>query len=216
MILRSTKKFFHKTFQSVRSFLSGGAGYQKLPKENTTPLFDPYSHGNYVNAACSQASHSELDKFHAEFPDDKNRRGRKKTVSSLDVKKQEKEFPTTNNTVTNRYMEGRREDHGSKTGGTGARPERRGDPVEESNGVRDRRSFLVAKKMKELEVIDVGNMDHVTDIEEVLHYYSLLTCPAYLDIIDKFFMQMYAEFLGINATLKSSHSSKPGQWTIQG
>ncbi|KAK8682867.1 hypothetical protein V6N13_038948 [Hibiscus sabdariffa] len=61
---------------------------------------------------------------------------------------------------------------------------------------REARSSLVAQRLKELEMIDVSNVDHVLDIQEVLHYYSRLTCPTYLDIVDKFFMEMYAEVFG--------------------
>ncbi|PIN05904.1 hypothetical protein CDL12_21550 [Handroanthus impetiginosus] len=71
-------------------------------------------------------------------------------------------------------------------------------------------SFLaaeaLAQKMKELEMMDVNDMDHVLDIEEVLHYYSRLTCPAYQEIIDKFFIDMYSEF-NIREPLKSVNSS---------
>ena len=48
-------------------------------------------------------------------------------------------------------------------------------------------------------MMDIINVDHVLDIE-VLYYYSRLTCPAYLDIVDKFFMDMYAEFFGTTST----------------
>ncbi|GAB4830440.1 hypothetical protein Ancab_020078 [Ancistrocladus abbreviatus] len=39
-----------------------------------------------------------------------------------------------------------------------------------------------------------GNSDenHVLDIEEVLHYCSRLTCPAYCDIVDRFFTVILA------------------------
>ncbi|KAJ1393511.1 hypothetical protein SESBI_34874 [Sesbania bispinosa] len=53
---------------------------------------------------------------------------------------------------------------------------------------------MVEKKLRELEMLDMSNVDYVLDIEEVLHYYSRLTCPAYLEIVDKFFMEMYSEF----------------------
>jgi hypothetical protein len=64
----------------------------------------------------------------------------------------------------------------------------------------------VAQKLKELEMMDVSNVEHVLDVEEVLHYYSRLTCPAYLDIVDKFFMDMYAEFIAPPANPRSVNS----------
>ncbi|KAI3802917.1 hypothetical protein L1987_31064 [Smallanthus sonchifolius] len=51
---------------------------------------------------------------------------------------------------------------------------------------------LVTRKLKELEMMDRNNIDLVLDIEEVLHYYSRLTCPVYRDIIEKFFVEMYS------------------------
>ncbi|GFZ11794.1 hypothetical protein Acr_23g0001790 [Actinidia rufa] len=55
-------------------------------------------------------------------------------------------------------------------------------------------NYVLAQKMKELEMMELTEVDHVLDIEEVLHYYSCLKCPAYLDIVDKFFIDMYSEF----------------------
>lgn len=55
------------------------------------------------------------------------------------------------------------------------------------------RNCLVERKLRELEMMDMGDVEYVLDIEEVLHYYSKLTCPAYLEIVDDFFMQMYSE-----------------------
>ncbi|KAF5742968.1 hypothetical protein HS088_TW09G01030 [Tripterygium wilfordii] len=56
------------------------------------------------------------------------------------------------------------------------------------------RSCLVAEKLKELEMIDNSNVDHLEDIEELLHYHARLTCPAYRHIVDNFFFDIYSEF----------------------
>ncbi|OMO66742.1 Helicase-like, DEXD box c2 type [Corchorus olitorius] len=55
-------------------------------------------------------------------------------------------------------------------------------------------SNALAQKMKELEMMDVGDMEHVLDVEEALHYYSRLKSPVYLSIVDRFFTDMYSEF----------------------
>ncbi|KAK8584801.1 hypothetical protein V6N13_138747 [Hibiscus sabdariffa] len=55
-------------------------------------------------------------------------------------------------------------------------------------------SYALAQKMKELEMMDVGDMEHELDVEEALHYYSRLKSPVYLSIVDRFFMDMYTEF----------------------
>ncbi|KAE8735398.1 hypothetical protein F3Y22_tig00000340pilonHSYRG00327 [Hibiscus syriacus] len=69
----------------------------------------------------------------------------------------------------------------------------------EGSGSSDRRrdeSSLMARRLKELEMMDMSNVDHVIDIQEILYYYSRLTCPTYLEIVDKFFMEIYAEIFG--------------------
>ncbi|KAE8652951.1 hypothetical protein Csa_017733 [Cucumis sativus] len=69
-----------------------------------------------------------------------------------------------------------------------------------------RRMCLVAKNMKELEKLDARNVDHALDIEEILHYYSRLTSPTFLEIVDKFFVDIFTEFSAIS-------SSQPTQLT---
>ncbi|KAK4774984.1 hypothetical protein SAY86_009919 [Trapa natans] len=185
MILRSTRKFFIKTFGAVRSFISGiGADYRKLPKDSN-------SCSNY-GKAYSQGSHSELDKFYAEFSDlwdaekMKKARGKKKKKkkSGLHLKGAEEEVRSNNNAMISHHIEGRRED----------------DP---SSG-RSKKRQLIAKKLKELEMVDASNIDHVLDIEEFWHYYSLLTCQVYEDIVDNFFMEINADLAGENTALGSS------------
>ncbi|XP_045789156.1 uncharacterized protein LOC123884173 [Trifolium pratense] len=61
-----------------------------------------------------------------------------------------------------------------------------------SNDMKERR-YMVEEKLKELEMLDISNVDYVMDIEEVLHYYSRLTCPTYVEIVDRFFMEMYSD-----------------------
>ncbi|XP_021903256.1 uncharacterized protein LOC110818629 [Carica papaya] len=80
------------------------------------------------------------------------------------------------------------------------------------NGDDDRgRRCLVLQKLRELKMIWRSDVDYVLDIEEVLHYYSRLTCPAYLDIIDKFFMEIYPEFFRLQQPLTPTtiNCSKP-------
>ncbi|XP_047963331.1 uncharacterized protein LOC125207873 [Salvia hispanica] len=53
---------------------------------------------------------------------------------------------------------------------------------------------VLAQKMIDLEMTDSSDIDQAVDVEEVLHYYSRLTCPAYVEIVDDFLMDMYSEF----------------------
>ncbi|KAJ4893750.1 Uncharacterized protein Rs2_20544 [Raphanus sativus] len=48
------------------------------------------------------------------------------------------------------------------------------------------------KKIKEMYVIDTGDIEQALDVEEALHYYSRLRSPVYLNIVDKFFNDLYA------------------------
>jgi len=53
---------------------------------------------------------------------------------------------------------------------------------------------VLAQKMKELDMMDSGDLEHVLDIEEALHYYSRLKSPVYLDIVDRFFIDINSDF----------------------
>ncbi|KAK1437547.1 hypothetical protein QVD17_03341 [Tagetes erecta] len=64
-----------------------------------------------------------------------------------------------------------------------------------SSKEREEKRCFVKKKLKELETFDKNNVDHVHDIQEVLHLYSRLTCPIYCEIVEKFFAEMYSEVL---------------------
>uniref|UniRef100_A0A1J3JG05 OVATE domain-containing protein n=1 Tax=Noccaea caerulescens TaxID=107243 RepID=A0A1J3JG05_NOCCA len=48
------------------------------------------------------------------------------------------------------------------------------------------------KKIKEMYMIETGDIEQALDVEEALHYYSLLRSPEYLNIVDKFFNDLYS------------------------
>ncbi|KAI4387020.1 hypothetical protein MLD38_004887 [Melastoma candidum] len=52
----------------------------------------------------------------------------------------------------------------------------------------------IAQKMKEMGFMDSADFDWILDLEEALHCYSLLTCPFYLDIVHRFFLEIYSDF----------------------
>ncbi|MCD7446869.1 hypothetical protein HAX54_017931 [Datura stramonium] len=66
---------------------------------------------------------------------------------------------------------------------------------------------ILAQKMKELEMMDEEDLDQMLDIKEVLYYYSHLKCPVYLDIVDRYFTDMYNElslpqtFINVNSSI---------------
>ncbi|CAK9174608.1 unnamed protein product [Ilex paraguariensis] len=174
-----TKNFVHKALQNLKSFLFGGS--QKLLRSHPlNPLF-----------GCNNSSKmQELNNFYREFsaqweadPDEamkRNKMTRVEDASSGSFKN------NAELSVVKKTQERGKEE---KTGGY--HEEQRREPCSPSaNGG----GHVLAQKMKELEKMDVDDVDHALDIEEVLHYYSRLTSPIYLDIVDNFFEDMHSEF----------------------
>ncbi|KAL1199432.1 hypothetical protein V5N11_022964 [Cardamine amara subsp. amara] len=48
------------------------------------------------------------------------------------------------------------------------------------------------KKIKKMYMIETGDIEQTLDVEEALHYYSLLKSPVYINIVDKFFTDLYS------------------------
>ncbi|KDP33670.1 hypothetical protein JCGZ_07241 [Jatropha curcas] len=214
MLLKSsfsnTKKFFQKTLQSFKSFFSGSS-YEKMPK--TLSPYNPYSN------VQTRFNKNDLDNFYTDFSDrwdtDKGKemnKGNKKKIEQprpSSPAKQEKS-DGLNGSFMKFSKKSPVKTYISNNKGKGFQRGKR--LVENSSNYSvkdDGRSFLVAQKLRELEMMDVSNVDHVLDIEEILHYYSRLTCPAYLDIVDNFFMEMYAEIFVQPAGTPRSVNSKP-------
>lgn len=210
MLLRksisNTKKFFQKTLKNFMSFFSATDHYERIPK---TPLYNPKSF-NTVDAEMDiQASYKELDKFYTDFPP--KRRSEKKNIMTPSPMKQEKEVlngsfmkltkPSYEKSNKDQIIPGRETPQYSK--------QKRQEDLDSLT--REEKICFLLEKLKELEMMDMSNVDHLLDIEEVLHYYSRLTCPAYIDIVDKFFMEMYAEFFSSSSNPPSHHhpSSTP-------
>ncbi|KAL4563931.1 hypothetical protein LXL04_027980 [Taraxacum kok-saghyz] len=57
----------------------------------------------------------------------------------------------------------------------------------------DEKRCLVTRRLKELELLDGQNGDHVLDIQEILHYYPRLTSHAYRELVENFCMDIYSE-----------------------
>ncbi|XP_050218876.1 uncharacterized protein LOC126669452 [Mercurialis annua] len=207
--ISTTKKLFQKTLNNFKSLFSSDS-YQRIPKTSN----NPYSYNDMSRTVHSSFNNNkDLDKFYHEFSD---------RWDNSDQNIKPKATKTTNNvTVTPpqppvaAVAEPKQEMDGEfkkfTKASSNSRNKMKGLTRFQEYNKRDHeeRSFLVAQKLKELEMIDMSNVDHVLDIEEVLHYYSRLTCPVYLDIVDKFFMEMYAEFLNpppAYSTPRSVHS----------
>ncbi|KAK4428095.1 hypothetical protein Salat_1578500 [Sesamum alatum] len=183
--LYRTKKFFYKAFTNLKSFIL--ERYQKLPK-------NPYA---------SPINNTMKSKLHG--VDNLCRSLSQQWDNSTDqtvMKKKERHLSPK--------VETKGDGQGCKNAGdcSGLEQDKKVSKISSGRKQEEESSFLaavaLAKKMKELEMMDVNDMDHVMDVEEVLHYYSRLTCPAYLEIVDKFFMDMYSEFNVPQASRSSS------------
>ncbi|XP_008463389.2 uncharacterized protein LOC103501556 [Cucumis melo] len=187
MLLRATisntKKFFRKTIWNFKSFFSNT--YHRLPK--APPPFP--------------AVVSEMDKdstFHFISPHEEVQNG-----SFMKNNTPNAAVHLSTSTMGESQMERveKNEDR-MKIGGTHQRKMQ--ENLEYCRW--KRRMCLVAKNMKELEKLDARNVDHTLDIEEILHYYSRLTSPTFLEMVDKFVVDIFAEFSAIS-------SSQPTQLT---
>ncbi|CAF1925821.1 unnamed protein product [Brassica oleracea var. botrytis] len=82
------------------------------------------------------------------------------------------------------------------------------EPFEEAK----RRGDMLAQKMKNLNMVDLRDVEHASDVKEALRCYSSIRSPVYLDIVDNFFTDMYYEFSdprtssGINGSRRKAGS----------
>lgn len=195
--LGKTKSFFYTTFKNLKSFYLAGGYYHKLPN-NTPPFVNPFN--NFYN--CSHKSIRELDDSYICFSEQQQEN--RSTTLSLSPKVQtmimgdEEYSQTHSNTERENSMVVVKNSKKERGGGKGKKKEE----LCCCNGGGGTH-YNLAQKMKELEMLDLdmeekGNndaVDHLQDIEEVLHHYARLKCPVYLELLDKFFMDMYSEFL---------------------
>ncbi|XP_051136039.1 uncharacterized protein LOC127254802 [Andrographis paniculata] len=172
------KRFFHKTFRNFRSFIS--KEYEKLPKTPTPkPIF---SVSNKINSSLQ-----DLDNFYQGFCEhwdsmDEVKKINKHLPPKVQRKADEQCSKSSMSTADCSGLDDLYEDI-----------ETRSKIGRKQGKNSDLSVHALSQKMKELEMMDVKDMDQVLDVEEVLHYYSRLTCPAYVEIVDKFFMDIYAE-----------------------
>ena len=196
-----TKSFILKTLQNLRSFLFGG--YEKIPR---TLVLNPLS-----CSSIGQRSH-QLDHIYSQYtnqsvPDHNQDNSNCPIKQIIDiVPLAEALAPNIDVNHSSEVLTPSHESMAKKQIGARQRtmePTSSKFPPRLQNGV----SYMLAQKMKELEMMDLSDVDHSLDVEEALHYYSRLTCPVYVDIVNKFFMDMYAEFLLPQPSISTISSS---------
>ncbi|KAJ8562501.1 hypothetical protein K7X08_011792 [Anisodus acutangulus] len=191
--ISTTKKLFQKTLDSVKYLFS--SGYQKIPK--SPPCSPLFSCAGGANTSVRQ-SYTELDKVYTGFSTHWDKH--KKKIMAKEDQMMVSLSPRKGNY---HVLEKQGEDYqvlGSKDGLNRKEIMYEGKKKYQNfsssrDHLREERSYLVAQKLKELKMLDKStyNEEHALDIEEVLYYYSRLTCPPYLEIVDNFFMEMYSE-----------------------
>ncbi|CAN4086849.1 unnamed protein product [Withania somnifera] len=191
--IQKTKNFLYKTPHNLKSFLFGGQ--HKLPK--AARHFNPFfSVSKRISGSkrISKTTINELDDLYKDCyqqwhqPDQNKIHDRKITgkIASKYQEKAEGDYSESQSKLAVRFgmedieRETRKEDD-KKGREVLTRSTSKGGPT-------------LRHKMEELEMMEGEDMDHVLDIEEVLQCYSLLNSPVYVDIVDRFFMDMYTEF----------------------
>ncbi|CAJ1955226.1 unnamed protein product [Sphenostylis stenocarpa] len=203
--IRKTKVLFHKTLRSFKSVIF--VGYQKLPRSLS---LNPFL-GRSGNARTYTS-----DQFYNEFYDmlqsDLNRIKRVDDSSMRRSRDLEREDAANTETLKKQSsqksvaVDGEVEEKKSKGSCELEKRECLNNSKSMDEGVHD-----LVQKMKELEMMDTGDVEHVLDIEEALHYYSRLTSPVYLDIVDKFFTDMHTEFSVQGSSISIKRSKSKGK-----
>ncbi|KAJ4958856.1 hypothetical protein NE237_025967 [Protea cynaroides] len=207
MVLRNsiakTKRFFHRTIGSLKSLLSGG--YERLPKTSPFNSCSRTAAGGGGVDINSHQSFQELDNFYRDFINrwdssdlDKAKKRNKKKQQLIDNEEIDGgsflEFGNQLQAKIRHEDERRTETEKETRRSHGGGGDIGSNSHSDSNRRESRGQSVVVQKLKELEMMDSSDMEHVLDIEEVLHYYSRLTCPTYLDMVNKCFIDMYSGF----------------------
>ncbi|KAM7255695.1 hypothetical protein ACFE04_008593 [Oxalis oulophora] len=190
--VKRTRLYVNKTIKDLTSLFLGG--YQKLPKP---PILNPFS--------CSSRRHwknHQNDEIYREFYNDWDSELAKKKKSctaavaaakqAVIIDKDEEEDLSFNGSFMKFAKQSPVKSSRIKDQEENTKAVRKGKR-EDQKSIRMDRDVVLAHKMKELELMDAGDMEHVLDIEEAIHYYSRLKSPVYIDIVDKFLTDVYTE-----------------------
>lgn len=200
--IEKTKNFFRKSLVNLKSLLFGG--YKKLPKP---ALLNPFS----CSIGIKKNHHKDLyytefcNAWESDLDGAKKRRKNKVTESRTPVNEENGSSGSfmklaDEGPVKNKQEERKKEEKKMVSF-------RMDKNVDQCSQGMTPEGYALAQKMKQLDMMDAGDMEHVLDVEEALHYYSRLRSPVYLDIVDKFFTDMYSE-LNVPQASASINTSK--------
>ncbi|XP_038900276.1 uncharacterized protein LOC120087356 [Benincasa hispida] len=196
--IHKTNNLFHKTLENFKDFFF--KGFQKLQKPTSLITF-----------SCSKGKPQQhthpTDRLYIDFYDEWQSTLQKAAKRSVDggnvMTSKENVKQEDTNVAKQSPPRSRQEKVVKEKKKPGASHLRKGDVKNSST-----RSNGLVQKMKELEMLDRGDMEQELDIEEAIHYYSRLRSPVYLEIVDKFFMDMHSEISVPEPSTRSVNSSK--------
>lgn len=200
--IKKTKNFFQKSLVNLKSLLFGG--YRKPPKP---PLLNSFSCGSRI----TKNHHKDLyytefcNAWESDLEEAKKRRKNKVTDSKKPVNEENASSGSLTKLADPGSVKTKQEERTKEEKKMGS--SRMDKKVDQCSQDMNPESYALAQKMKELDMMDAGDMEHILDVEEALHYYSRLRSPVYLDIVDKFFTDMYSE-LNVPQASAGTNTSK--------
>ncbi|OIW11878.1 hypothetical protein TanjilG_25791 [Lupinus angustifolius] len=203
--IHKTKVFIHKRLKTFRSFFFGG--YQRLPRSLS---FNPFHcrSGNARTYTNGQLYNDFYDHLQSDlsiaktFGNNDMSKSKEPAVEDAACSGSFMSFPKQSSQKN--IHDDKAEEKKNKVG-----PSKLGNGEDLSSKNMKKETHVLAQKMKDLDMIDAeGDLEHVLDIEEALHYYSCLKSPVYLDIVDKFFVDMHSEFSAPQPSVKIKPSTK--------
>ncbi|KAI9071828.1 hypothetical protein K1719_046202 [Acacia pycnantha] len=198
--MNKTKIFFHKTLENFKSFFYGE--YRKLPRSLSFNHFSRKS-GKTDTYTSEQFYHEFYDQWQSELKRlkmiDEDNKNNSFSISGSKSKDPEMENAAESiegvmGFVKQQSPEKKKSKIDEEEEDRGKQRKNKKEDLSSEKGNKRGRVHVLVQKMKEVDMMEVDDVEHLLDIEEALHYYSRLKCPDYLDVVDKFLMEMLSEF----------------------
>ncbi|XP_061338587.1 uncharacterized protein LOC133285392 [Gastrolobium bilobum] len=200
--IRKTKALFHKSLRNFKSFILGR--YQKLPRSLS---FNPFL-GRNANAR-TYTSDQFYNEFYEILQSDLNRIKSNDDIGMIRTREQVMGDAASNGSLMS--FDKQIQPKSIPEDGAKEKKNKGHSQIGKKEEDMNESAHVLAQKMKELEMMDTGDVEHVLDVEEALHYYSRLTSPVYLDIVDKFFSDMHSEYYLPQSSVSIKRSKSKGR-----
>lgn len=179
-IYSQVKQLHRRTLESIRNFLFGG--YQKLPKASA---FLPTCREPKVHESLRQEEYHNQDLHYVTMEEEAKEvesNGEKEAVLGS--------FLNFGNIRNGNlvHQDGEEKKTKKKKSVVFVVPEEKRNVEQELKFCE--RAEALEKKLKEIVEEGCEEAD-LMDIHEFMHYYKLLTCPFYIEMVDRFFIDMF-------------------------